>query len=124
MKKLIIEKTSNTPYANFNSKTGVLKLEGRSIPEDPDSFYYQLLDWVTVYFSNPNKLTIINMQLEYINSGSSKNILDIFITINNHYKEGKNCLINWYYEEDDEAVYELGIHYKSTVKIPFNILQI
>jgi hypothetical protein len=31
--------------------------------------------------------------------------------------------VNWYYEEDDEAILSLGEHYKSSLKIPFNLIE-
>ena len=43
MKELIIEKTSSTPLVVFNPETGQLKIEGRSIPENPGEFFETLL---------------------------------------------------------------------------------
>ena len=43
--------------------------------------------------------------------------------IKKRFDEGNNCIINWYYEEDDEAILSLGEHFKSTIKIPFNLIE-
>jgi hypothetical protein len=65
----------------------------------------------------------MDLNLEYVNSGSSKYLLGIFRLIKKKHDEGKKSIINWYYEEDDEAILSLGEHYRSTVKIPFNLIE-
>lgn len=124
MKELVIEKTVKTPYVNFDPVTGTLKIIGRSIPENPEDFYDDLFKWVEKYFNEPQKETTINIQLEYINSGSSKFILEFFQLIQDYHAHGNNCKINWYYEEDDEAVFELGKHYQTLINVPFKLIEI
>jgi hypothetical protein len=124
MNNLLLEKTPATPLIDFNYKTGILKVEGRSIPEDPGEFYDKIFNWVDDYFKKPQKLTKIFLQLEYINSGSSKYILGLLKLVKNRYLHGNECIINWYYEEDDEALLELGEHYKNILQLPFNLVEI
>ncbi|MDK2978449.1 MAG: hypothetical protein PWP52_1163 [Bacteroidales bacterium] len=123
MKELVIEKTVKTPYVNFDPNTGILKITGRSIPENPEEFYNKLFDWIEKYFKNPQQETTIEIQLEYINSGSSKFILEFFQLIQDFHLQDKKCQINWYYEEDDEAVFELGKHYQSLINVPFELIE-
>ena len=123
MKELVIKKTNNTPAVNFNPEKGLLKIEGRSIPENPGEFFEKLIDWISDYFDKPVPTTQFDLNLEYVNSGSSKYLLGIFRLLKKKYEYGKKSVINWYYEEDDEAILSLGEHYKSTVKIPFNLIE-
>jgi hypothetical protein len=123
MEELKIDKTSNTPKVDFDPELGVLKIEGRSIPENPSDFFENLIGWIEGYYENPQETTRMDLNLEYVNSGSSKYLLGIFRLLKKRYDEGKKCIINWYYEEDDEAILSLGEHYKSTVKIPFNLIE-
>jgi len=123
MKELIISRSTNTPGISFNPVTGVMKIDGRSIPENPGDFYDPIIEWLEEYFNNPIEVTRFDLNLEYVNSGSSKYLLGIFRILKKKHDEGKNCAINWYYEEDDEAIYSLGEHYKNTVKIPFNLIE-
>lgn len=124
MNELIIEKTVKTPYVNFDAQGGILKVIGRSIPENPEEFYSILFDWVNDYFKDPQNETLVNIQLEYINSGSSKFILDFFQLFQEYKAKGHNCKISWYYEEDDEAVLELGKHYQTIINVPFKLIEI
>jgi len=123
MERLDIEKKANTPAVVFDPDKGHLKIEGRSIPENPGEFYDALIDWIKEYFSNPKNSTIFDLNLEYVNSGSSKYLLGLFRVIKEESTKGRNVTINWYYEEDDEAILSLGEHYKSSLKIPFNLIE-
>ena len=123
MNDLLIEKTYSTPRVVFNAKSGILRIEGRSIPENPSAFYDQLIDWLSEYFKNPVKKTKIDIKLDYINSGSSKSILAILKLIRDSSGKGIDIEVNWHYEEDDESIRDLGKHYKSLLKIPFNLIE-
>ena len=54
---LNIEKSVNTPEVHFDPESGELKLEGRSIPENPDDLYIKLIGWIHEYFKEPRELT-------------------------------------------------------------------
>jgi hypothetical protein len=123
MEKLEIEKRNNTPSVIFDPVSGSLKIEGRSIPENPGEFYDELIDWIKEYFKDPKPATTIDLNLEYVNSGSSKYLLGLFRVIKEEAQKGSKVTINWYYEEDDEAILSLGEHYKSSLKIPFNLIE-
>ena len=100
-----------------------MKIEGRSIPENPGDFFDPLIVWLEEYFKQPVATTNFKINLEYVNSGSSKYLLGIFRILKKKHDEGKLVSISWYYEEDDEAIFSLGEHYKNTVKIPFNLIE-
>ena len=65
----------------------------------------------------------MNIQLEYFNTSSSKCILDIFKKLELIYKKGSKVQINWYYEEDDEDMFEAGEDYQSIINIPFSMIE-
>jgi hypothetical protein len=124
MQNLYIEETIKTPGVYFDGHSGVLKLNGRAIPENPEDFFTDIIDWLFEYFKQPSDETVVHVQLEYINSGSSKFILEFFHILEEKHQNGSKSKVNWYYEEDDEAVYELGLHYQSILKLPFQLVEI
>lgn len=124
MEAISIEGTQKTPTVNFNPSTGKIEIKGRSIPENSIEFYKPLVDWLEQYLSNAQKLTEVNVQLEYFNTSSSKCILDVFKKLEAIYKAGNEVVINWYYEEDDEDMLEAGEDYQSIIKIPFKMIEI
>ena len=124
MNELVIEKTYSTPFVHFSAQTGVMRIEGRSIPENPAIFYEPLVKWLHDYFQNTKTKTKLDIKLDYINSGSTKSILGLLKEIKIFYDKGLECQINWHFEEDDESIRDLGKHYKSVIKLPINLVEI
>src|SRR6056297_2345501 len=122
MEEYYIKKTFNTPEVRFSPGEGLLKIEGRSIPEDPGDIFDVIIRHLEKYFENPREVTRVDIKLEYINSGSSKYLLELLRIIKANYDRGNDCIINWYYEEDDESIYELGQHYQNTIQVPFKLI--
>jgi hypothetical protein len=121
MKDFYIEKTLTTPQVKILPADGLLTIEGRSIPEDPVDFYSRIIEKMEEYFLNPRIQTRIEIKLEYVNSGSSKYLLELLRAIKHHYDQGSDCLVIWYYEEEDESIHELGDHFLNTIKLPFQL---
>ncbi|MBN2863900.1 MAG: DUF1987 domain-containing protein [Bacteroidales bacterium] len=119
-KHIIQEAQKNCPGIYFYPGTNMLELIGRSIPENPESIFRPLDEWITLHFEKYNDLNI-SIQLEYINSGSSKYLYEILKRLTGFLRSGKGVRIKWLYEEDDEAMQELGEHYRDTAGIPLEI---
>jgi hypothetical protein len=124
MNELSIEKTYSTPLISFDHTSGVFKIEGRSIPENPAAFYDPVNSWIDQYFTAPQPLTRLDIRLDYINSGSSKSIMYLMKLMKDYHDKGNECQVNWYFEEDDESIRDLGKHYKSLIKLPFNLVEL
>lgn len=123
MEDLYLKKTSNSPEVEFLADSGELSMEGRSIPEDPGEFFERLIDWINEYFLHPANKTEVSIKLEYINSGSSKYMLELLRIMKINHDAGKNVKVMWYFEEGDESIQELGIHYENTIQIPFEHIE-
>ena len=121
MDDLKIEGSAKTPAVEFNSK-GDLHLKGRSIPENSIEFYKPLIDWIGNYSQNSSSDTVLNVQLEYFNTSSSKCILDVFKKLESI--SGSNVSIKWHYEEDDEDMLEAGEDYEAIIDLPFEMIEV
>ncbi len=124
MESISIGGSAKTPTVNFNASTGVIELEGRSIPENSIDFYKPLVEWLDKYGQEPQEETSVNIRLEYFNTSSSKCILDVFKKLENIHKDGNKVTINWYFEEDDEDMLEAGEDYQSIIKVPFKMIEV
>lgn len=124
MESLFVEGTQKTPTVNFDASKGIIEIKGRSIPENSIEFYKPLVDWLENYAQNAQESTVVNIQLEYFNTSSSKCILDVFKKLEAIYKNKHQVNINWYYEEDDEDMLEAGEDYESIIHVPFNMVEI
>lgn len=123
MELISIEGTPKTPSVSMNPQTGIIDIKGRSIPENSIEFYKPVVDWLDEYGKSAAKKTVVNVQLEYFNTSSSKCILDVFKKLETISK-AQDVVINWYYEEDDEDMLEAGEDYESIIKVPFKMVQI
>ncbi|MFO8021268.1 MAG: DUF1987 domain-containing protein [Perlabentimonas sp.] len=125
MTKLELKETVTTPYVLLDSDAGVIKLEGRSIPENVIDFYQPIINWIDNYSKEPKDKTEVHFKLEYFNTSSSKRLFDIMKKVESISAiEGKKVFINWYYEEDDEDIYFAGNDYKTLItKIDFNLIE-
>jgi hypothetical protein len=121
MEKIVIqEELKNCPGISYYPDKNILELVGRSIPENPELIFRRLDEWITLHFEKNNGL-VVNVQLEYINSGSSKYLYEILKKLTGYGRSGKQVKLKWLYEEDDESMLELGEHYRDTAGIPLEI---
>lgn len=121
MEKYVIqEELKNCPGIVYYPDENKLKLTGRSIPENPELIFKRLEEWITLHFEKSGGLNV-NIQLEYINSGSSKYLYEVLKRLTSYGRSGKLVKLKWLYEEDDEAMLELGEHYRDTAGIPLEI---
>jgi len=103
MQNLILEATNITPYTRFETN-GQLLLKGRSMVFDVNLFYQPLIDWVSLLETPAVDLII---DLDYLNSGSQKKILELLRIIDA--KAGITTFnVIWLYETDDEDILEMG----------------
>lgn len=123
MENLIIKGTNRTPDVEFNID-GHIRIKGRSIPEDAGLFYNHLYSWIFRYCMSPLTETVVNLELEYMNSGSAKSILQILRELSNITQENERKLtINWYYELGDEDMLEKGEYFQSILKHKFSFIE-
>jgi hypothetical protein len=121
MEKLVIqEELKNCPGIVYYFENNTLEITGRSIPENPELIFRRLDDWITGHFEK-NQALSVNILLEYINSGSSKYLYEILKKLTSYANSDKQVTLKWLYEEDDEAMLELGEHYRDTAGIPLII---
>lgn len=122
MESLILVETSLTPSINFDAGTGKLEMKGRSIPENSLEFYQPVYEWLDTYLGSPCDKTIVHVQFDYFNTSSSKCILDILKRIDKLEEKGKDVLIKWYYDENDEDMMEAGEDYSDLLEAPFELI--
>ncbi len=122
MENLNIEATRNTPKINLNANNGILEIKGCSIPSNSAEFYANVFKWAIEYCKKPNVRTVINFQIDYINTSSSKFILNFLHVFEDLYKSGYEVIIHWYYDDVDSC--ETGEDVKSLIEVPFELISI
>ncbi|MBR2888477.1 MAG: DUF1987 domain-containing protein [Bacteroidales bacterium] len=120
MKPYIKTATADTPSVILDAERGIFEISQMSLPEDAVDFYSPILAWLREYAQSPNPETVFNMKLEYFNTASSKQLIQILLILQ-EMKDRSNVLVKWFYKEIDEDMLALGEEYKQIMQIPFEL---
>ncbi len=122
MEKVVIKPTDNTLGVNLNGETGVLEMEGISYPENASRFFQPINRWLEAYISEVGKPITLNLRFNYLNSTSTKHILDILETLEEFHEGGGKVMVNWYYESSDYNIQEMGEDFAEDLSLPFELI--
>jgi len=128
LKPLIIEGTDTSPRITCYATQGIIEIKGRSTMNNCNEFYQPLINWLDENrWLNQSrrkllKQTVVTVQLEYFNTITSLNLLNIFKKLEATFKQNIQIVIYWYYKEEDNDMLEAGNDYASIVKMPFKFI--
>ncbi len=123
MNELRIPPTRYSPEVTLDP-SGTISIKGRSIHEDVTGFFRPVEDWIREYVRDPAEVTIVHINLEYLNSATSKALIHLFHKIAYLQLKNRKYLVNWYYEDGDEDILERGEYFSSILGMPFNFIRI
>jgi len=107
--------TKSTPAIDFDDTSGILSISGTSYPENGYEFYEFLLKWIKEYLTQTDTLTI-NMEIIYMNSGTTKVFYDLFSLLDEFKNSGKVIHVHWIYDEENCSAQENGEDYQEDFK--------
>jgi hypothetical protein len=118
MNDIKLSATTLTPKVFFR-KNGNLEISGKSIPDAEIDFWTPIRRWFNTYIENPAKTTNFRLQIDYLNTSSSKEILQMLYRLNELNDRGFDATVYWTYQESDIDMLEVGRDYEHMVKVPF-----
>ena len=119
MEALQIEPYLQTPEINFDPETGVLFLSGKSYPADAIEFYQPLIAWSKNYIKEPAASTELICEIEYLNSASQKQLVELIMAFKPLHESGKPFVVKWKFEEGDDDIQSVGELIEHELEIPF-----
>lgn len=119
IKPIILNKTEKTPEVILDKENSVFQISGRSIVENAHEFYSPIQNWLHEYFKNPNKSTEFILNLDYLNSSSSLQIMKMIFLFEHNNNKVNNLTIVWMYESEDELLRERGEELQQSTQINF-----
>lgn len=122
LRRISLDKKPDTPKIDMDAQEGFLEISGRSLPENAELFYEPVLEWVSSYIKTDPPKTVIKIELEYFNSSSVKQVLMILIKLEELCRSGREVLVVWSYNEDDELMEMKGRELESITELPFNLV--
>lgn len=122
MQALHVTETDITPEVVFSPISGLFSIDGKSMPEDVAAFYLPLIEWWEQYGEAPNSETAVELKISYLNTSSSKYLLDMLFKLQHIHEEHGGVSVNWYFQEDDESMEDAGEAYATILHIPFELI--
>ena len=124
--ELKIDGGDKLPLIKYLPLENKLIIKGRSIAEYINDFYMKMFNWLDLYMDHyidnsiniNDKLNII-IELEYVNTPSIRMLVSLMKKLNHI-----NCNIIWYYEEDDETMYDLAFDLMTVTNKTINLVPI
>lgn len=120
----IKEATKDVPAITVRDRLKKVEIKGHSRMTDPGDFYEKLRDKLEGLYHSYNKTLFIDIQFEYINTGSSKWLYHVLLHLQNLYMSGGLIEVNWYYESDDEVIQEAGEILQNLIALPINLISV
>ena len=97
-----------TPEVIMDIASGKCSIKGESYLEEPFKLYEDILGWLHQFAENHSgKPIVLDIELTYINSTSSRAILDLFRGLADMKEAGKNIDVRWRYPEGDDDFNEI-----------------
>jgi hypothetical protein len=125
MERLLIEATKSTPTVDFNAGRKQLTIRGESYPENSFQFYDPILQWLDSFLkqASPEGPIVMDLQLSYINTSSSKCLMMILEKLEEAKTSGHCVSVNWYYDPENENELECAEEFRDFVELTeFNII--
>jgi hypothetical protein len=128
MEALIIKETIATPRIEFDVAKNIFELQGCSRPEDVRDFYAPVIKWLSdcknlidenLKARHKDDPMVFKFKFDYFNSSSAKFILDILVIINQMHTQGLKMRIDWYFDENDDDMKEVGEELSEVVDFQF-----
>lgn len=121
METLRIAGTRSTPEVLFDHASGELSLSGESYPENSFEYFRPLLAWVSRLLAVHTGPVTLNVRLRYLNTGSTKCMMDILDLLEDAHLHGKHAVVNWYCDEEDDRARETAAEFSEEMSLPFLI---
>ncbi|MDY6802013.1 MAG: DUF1987 domain-containing protein [Bacteroidota bacterium] len=104
MDNITLKSSPDTPYfpeVNFDADTGICEISGESYMEETYKFYLPLVNWIKEYIKNTNNKIELIIKLIYLNTSSTKCILDMLEVLKEYKDKGGDVKVIWYYDTED-----------------------
>lgn len=121
MTDLLIAGSTSTPTIQCTTQPARVHMKGDSYPENAFDLYQPVLQWMEAQLASAPALTM-DLELVYLNTSSVRIMMDLFDSLEEAHKSGRQVIVNWYYDARNERVAELAGEFKEDLTLPFHIL--
>lgn len=124
MERYILEATKYTPYIELDGDLSTLKISGESYPENALLLFQPLLMKIDSYFADPEAKLDIDLQIDYLNTSSSKMLIDLISKLSEYFDKGHKITAVWNYPAEDEDYREQCMMFLEDAHFPYELIGI
>lgn len=121
MSPLSVDATKSSPRVRFDPDSGVLEIQGESYPENSQEFYAPLIAWLNQYLSEVTGSVVFRVGLSYMNTSSTKYMIEMLDRIENAFEQGTDVRVEWYCDPDNARALDTVEELKEDFSMPFVI---
>ena len=122
MENFFLAETKYTPKVNLSIENCTFEIIGPSYADNiSEKVYNDVIKWVDEEMPKIDCKINCIFSINILNSMTYKNIMQLMIKFVEYRKNGKDILITWYFEGDDEDNEELAEDLSEIFDIPFTI---
>ena len=121
MPSLDIPMTSTTPRLLYDAAAATLIMAGESYPENSFEFFEPVLAVIQEVLASAPSF-IFDIDVSYMNSSSTKCVLDILDLMEDAARNGVAVSAIWHYDTDNPRALDLAEEFREEVTFPFNIV--
>lgn len=121
MSQLIIAPSKSTPEVYYHFGEKVFRIKGISTPINAFEFYQNIVAWMNDNEQALPQQATFEFNLPYFNSATMKAILILLERIKAGIQDGKDWVIDWFVEDDDEFMLEAAESFQGILGISIKI---
>jgi len=121
MERWTIEATDRTPSVVLDRQESLLKLEGRSYPEEGMDFFDPIILRFKSLQETDTPIRTVHIRLEYYNSSTTKALAELLSGLVRVKSKGYDVKVVWEFEEDDDGIQEDIDMFIDTFDLDFDI---
>jgi hypothetical protein len=118
-----ITSTAKTPEILL-SPEGVIRIKGRWMMQNNARFSRALSDWYDTYIFEQGDISAIDIHIEYFSGTNFHLLISLLRRFLYSRFTGYEIPINWYYDEGDEDILDLGEYFSTALGKTFNFIMI
>lgn len=110
MTNIFIPASASSPEVDFRFDERQLSLKGEAYPENAALFWGEIIAALRHFIERDTaqEPIVVNVSLAYFNSSSTKMLFSLFSVLNEKAASGTHVILNWFYDEEDDTIYEFG----------------
>jgi len=113
--------TGTSPEITLDPDDGTAFILGRCLTSNPDDFFQPVIDWAREYVQNPQPVTMVIINTDYINTGSAMALRQFLGILSDLQLTGRKVIVKWYCDKQDEDLRELVDMIEEVVRVKIQL---